>query len=159
MYFHSCLTLCSPVDCNLSGSSVHGIFQASILEWVAISYSRGSSWPKDWNFISFISCICRPILYRCTIWEPERTCFKYSHWLYNKVTFLNLKKGSLTSESNPVSINWSYTDWLLIYLINFSYLFLFQQFAIVTCLVFHFLYWSVSFLKLGIISYSSLYPL
>ena len=37
------LTLCNPVDCSLLGSSVHGIFQARILEWVAISYSRGSS--------------------------------------------------------------------------------------------------------------------
>ena len=39
----SCLTLCDPVDCSLLGSSVHGIFQARVLEWVAISFSRGSS--------------------------------------------------------------------------------------------------------------------
>ena len=39
----SCPTLCDPVDCSLPGSSVHGIFQASILEWVAISFSSGSS--------------------------------------------------------------------------------------------------------------------
>ena len=39
----SCLTLCNPADCNLLGSSVHGISQARILEWVAISFSRGSS--------------------------------------------------------------------------------------------------------------------
>ena len=39
----SCLTVCDPMDCSLAGSSVHGIFQARILEWVAISYSRGSS--------------------------------------------------------------------------------------------------------------------
>ena len=43
MYAHSCLTVCNPMDCNLSGSSVHGIFQASILELVTISYARGSS--------------------------------------------------------------------------------------------------------------------
>ena len=41
----SCPTLCNPVDCNPSGSSVHGIFQARILEWVLISFSRGSSSP------------------------------------------------------------------------------------------------------------------
>ena len=41
----SCLTPCDPVDCSPPGSSVHGILQASILEWVAISFSRGSSWP------------------------------------------------------------------------------------------------------------------
>ena len=44
----SCWTLCSSVDCDSPGSSVHGIFQARILEWVAISYSKGSSWPRDW---------------------------------------------------------------------------------------------------------------
>ena len=36
----SCLTLCDPMDCSLPGSSVHGIFQARILEWVAISFSE-----------------------------------------------------------------------------------------------------------------------
>ena len=39
----SCLTLCDPMDCSLPGSSVHGILQARILEWVAIPFSRGSS--------------------------------------------------------------------------------------------------------------------
>ena len=39
----SCPTLCDPMDCSLSGSSVHGIFQARVLEWVAISFSMGSS--------------------------------------------------------------------------------------------------------------------
>ena len=38
-----CPNLCDPVDCSLPGSSVHGIFQARVLEWVAISFSRGSS--------------------------------------------------------------------------------------------------------------------
>ena len=42
------------------GSSVHGMFQARILEWVAVSFSRGSSWPRDWTCIS---CIASPILY------------------------------------------------------------------------------------------------
>ena len=39
----SCLTLCDPMDCSLLGSSIHGVFQARILEWVAISFSRGST--------------------------------------------------------------------------------------------------------------------
>ena len=42
-----CPTLCDPMDCSLPGSSIHGTFQARILEWVAISFSRGSSRPKD----------------------------------------------------------------------------------------------------------------
>ena len=41
--FQSCLTLCNPMDCNPAGSSVHGILQARILEWVAMPSSRGSS--------------------------------------------------------------------------------------------------------------------
>ena len=43
----SCLTLCNPMDCSPLGSSVHGILQARILEWVAISSSRGSSKPRN----------------------------------------------------------------------------------------------------------------
>ena len=48
----SCLTLCDSVDCSPLGSSVHGILQARILEWVAIPFSRGSSWPRDWTQVS-----------------------------------------------------------------------------------------------------------
>ena len=59
----SCLTLCKCVDFSLPGSSVHGISQARILDWVAISSSRGSSQPRDQTLISYISWICRPILY------------------------------------------------------------------------------------------------
>ena len=43
----SCPTLCDPMDCSLPGSFVRGIFQARILEWIAISFSRGSSWPTS----------------------------------------------------------------------------------------------------------------
>ena len=58
-----CPTLCDPMICIPPGSSVHGISQAGILEWVAISYSRGFSRPRDQTCVSYISCICRPILY------------------------------------------------------------------------------------------------
>ena len=51
----SCLTLCDPMDCSLPGFSVHGIFQASVLEWLAISFSRGSSWPRDQTQVSHIA--------------------------------------------------------------------------------------------------------
>ena len=47
----SCLTLWDRVDCSLPGSSVHGIFQARILEWTAMPSSRGSSWPRDQTHI------------------------------------------------------------------------------------------------------------
>ena len=50
----SCPTLCDPMDCSLPGSSVNGIFQAIVLEWIAISFSRGSSQPRDRTRISRI---------------------------------------------------------------------------------------------------------
>ena len=49
-----CLTLCYPMDSSLLGSSIHGIFQAGILEWVAISFSRRFSRPRDWTQVSRI---------------------------------------------------------------------------------------------------------
>ena len=54
----SCPTLCNPMDCSLPGSSVHGIFQAIVLEWIAISFSRGSSQPRDWTRVSRIVDRC-----------------------------------------------------------------------------------------------------
>ena len=51
----SCLTLWDPMDCSPPASSVHGILQAGIMEWVAISYSGGSSRPRDRTRVSYIS--------------------------------------------------------------------------------------------------------
>ena len=68
------------MDYSPPDSSVHGIFQARILEWVTIPFSRGSSWPRDWTCISWIG---RRILYHWATWEvPSRLwCFKISHFL------------------------------------------------------------------------------
>ena len=60
----SCLTLCEPVDRSPPDLSAHGISQERILEWVAISFSRGSSRPRDQTCISCISCSGRLILYQ-----------------------------------------------------------------------------------------------
>ena len=54
----SCPALCYPVDCSPPGSSVLGILQARILEWVAISFSRGSSQPRDRTWVSCIAGRC-----------------------------------------------------------------------------------------------------
>ena len=52
-----CLTFCDFMDCSLAGSSVHGVLQVRTLEWIATPSSRGSSWPRDWTHICYISCI------------------------------------------------------------------------------------------------------
>ena len=61
-----CLTLCSPMDHSPSGSRICGVLQARILEWVAISFSRGSFPPRD---RTSVSCIGRRILYHLATWE------------------------------------------------------------------------------------------
>ena len=56
----SCPTLCNPMDCNLPGSSVHEILQARILEWIANSFYRGSSWPRDQTWVSCMQADALP---------------------------------------------------------------------------------------------------
>ena len=65
----SCLTLCNPMDCSPPGSSVHGILQARILEWVAIPFSRGSSWHRGQTCVSYVG---RQILYHWANGKPFR---------------------------------------------------------------------------------------
>ena len=48
-------TLCDPIDCSLPGFSVHGVSQGRVLEWVAISFSRASSWSRDWTCVACIA--------------------------------------------------------------------------------------------------------
>ena len=67
----SCPTLCGPMDCSLPGSSVHGVLQARILEWVAISSSSGSFRPRDQICVSCIYCVNRQSLYHCDTWELQ----------------------------------------------------------------------------------------
>ena len=68
---HSCPTLCNPMDCSPLGSNVHWILQARILEWQAISFSRGSSQPRD---LTHVSCIDRQVLYYWVTWEAPSSC-------------------------------------------------------------------------------------
>ena len=71
----SSLTLCDPMDCSMPSSSVHRISQANVLESVAISFSRGSCWPRDWTFVSYVSCIGRWVLHHWVTWEaPVMLC-------------------------------------------------------------------------------------
>jgi len=64
----SCPILCDPMDCRPPGSTILGILQARILQWVAISFSRGSSQPRDQTYIS---CIGRQIVYHYATWEAS----------------------------------------------------------------------------------------
>ena len=75
----SCLILLKLMDCSPPGPSVHGISQARILKWVVISFSRGSSQPRDWTSISFIG---RWVLYRWATGEEALLyrCDWLNHW-------------------------------------------------------------------------------
>ena len=64
-------TLCDPMKCGRPGSSVHGISQGRILEWVAISYFRGTFQPRDQIHISCITYSCRQIFYLWATWEVQ----------------------------------------------------------------------------------------
>ena len=72
------LTLCDPMDGSPSGSSVHGILQSRILEWVAVPSSRGSSWPRDWTCVSYVSWVGRQVLYN---WHHQYRGPSFSPWI------------------------------------------------------------------------------
>ena len=79
-----CPTLCN-MECSPPGSSVHDILRARILEWVAISNSMGSSWPRDWSHVSWVSWIAG----RFFTTEPCILC-----WYFIFVYFIHLGAGS-----------------------------------------------------------------
>ena len=68
----SCLTLCDPKDCSPPHSSVHGIRQASILEWVAMTSSRGSSWPWIKPISFMLSALAGRFFTSRAIWEAQK---------------------------------------------------------------------------------------
>ena len=69
-----------PVDCNLQGSSVYGISQARMLEWVAISFSRGSSQPRIWTWVT---CFAGRFI---TGWATRKTCTQFK--IFFKLTLI-----------------------------------------------------------------------
>ena len=92
------------MDCSPPGSSVHGIFQARILEWVAISYSRGSSGTRDQILISYVSCIGRQILYYCTTWVQISSSNPVTYWLYAISLSFHLKNRSISDQPHWYTI-------------------------------------------------------
>ena len=104
----SCLTLCTPMDCSPPDSSVHGILQARILEWVALPSSRGSSRPRDWISISYVSCIGRQVLYHwCYLGSPEGC------WLGAKSQDQKDPRQSLKSRNRRMSSERGRQNWEL----------------------------------------------
>ena len=94
----SCLTLFDPMDCRLPGSSVRGISQARTLEGIAISFSRGSFWPRDWTHIPCL-LLGRQVLYHWAQGSPNSEilrwkttiCLRSSFAHYNNIlSFKNL---------------------------------------------------------------------
>ena len=77
----SCPILCDPMDCSLSGSSVYGIFQARVQEWIAISFSRGSSRPRNRTQVSLIAGR------RLTVWATREEKPKINKWSTLKKSF------------------------------------------------------------------------
>ena len=98
-----CPTFCNTMD---SSPAVHGIFQARILEWVVIPFSRGSSQPRDWTHISCVSCTGGWILYHWAPWgappceteilnirnELDFSLFHLAHWPWSQWMFRNVRE-------------------------------------------------------------------
>ena len=72
----SYLTFCDPMDCSQPGSSVHGILQAKILEWVAMPSSRGSSRFRNQTHVSYVSCIGGGFFTTSAAWETHSVVFQ-----------------------------------------------------------------------------------
>ena len=86
-------TLCDPMDCSPPGSSIHGILQTRTLEWVAISFSRGSSWPRDRTRVS-------RVVGRCfTIWATREVHTYIWVYIYIHILFHILFNYGLSQES------------------------------------------------------------
>ena len=105
---------------TLSGSLVHGILQARILEWVAISYFRGSSQPRD---PTHVSCIGRWVLYHCTSWEAQ-LCLQW-HFFPDKVTDWGIRNegfniGTVGGQADIQPIIEASKTWIERYLLDFS---------------------------------------
>ena len=113
----SCPTLCDPMDCSLPGSSVHGIFQARVLEWVAISFSRGSSRPRDWTQVSHTAGR------GFTVWAPRDIIIHFKKYLMAFLDFtIHIYKSSESTFKHysivPQTVKISYNRVFPISLLN-----------------------------------------
>ena len=96
--FQLCPTLCDPMDCISAGSSVHGILQARILEWIAMSHPRASSQPRDQSCISYMSCV----YFNNFFFQFKKAPLSQmrSHSLVSKQPTMAIVAGDTTSKDN-----------------------------------------------------------
>ena len=108
---------CDPMECSLPSSCIHGILLASILAWVAMASSRGSSWPRERTCISYVSCIGRQVLYHLhhlgsLIWltyimKSEKAMAPHSSTLAWKIPCTEEPGGLQSMGSQRVGHDWA----------------------------------------------------
>ena len=128
-----CLTFCNSMDCSLPGSSIHGIFQAGVLEWVAISFSRGSAWPRDLTGVSRIADRLFTIwatrearFWMLRLWAvgsmapnlESWICYATSQQILSQFQSRSCRACNLTTNNCPMPCE--VTNWFLIPLFQFS---------------------------------------
>ena len=141
--------LCNTVDCSSPGSSVHGILQARILEWLAMPSSRGSSWSRDWTCISCGSCIAVRFFIKETPGKSHFSCMITFFLFFFK--HLSLSRDSILSYRSFVFCPWHLdlqsTAWnsfgdrmcdgaISIFFSFFSLIMLFSHLLVPTCSLF-----------------------
>ena len=99
LVIQSCLTLCDPLDYSLPGSAVHRNFQARLLEWVAIPFSTGSSWFRDWTQVS---CIADRFFYHLNHQGNSYNDFKSVMWQHS---YFLLNYWQVSKESDQMNGN------------------------------------------------------
>ena len=115
----SCPTLCDPTDCSPPGSSVHGIFQTRILEWVAMPSCRGSSQPRDRTWVCHIAggfCTIwatREALKNYTVVTPKPQRLKEKMFTFNSYRMSTADWQGLFFPESLKNPGWRKADWLV----------------------------------------------
>ena len=104
----SCLTLCDPMDGCLPGLAVHGILQARILEWVVMLFCRGSSWPRNWTHISYVSL---PLAPPGKSWLEHRT-LRFHFCFYHDCLCLPILSRFLTFLFGSITPQYVQRQWI-----------------------------------------------
>ena len=104
-------SLCGSIDYSPPGSSTHGIFQVRILEWVAISYTRGFSWPRYQTLVSWVSALAGRFFTTSATWEARWSRSSFSHIVVGfklqaqllQIWILNVEHLSLKKQTKKIS--------------------------------------------------------